>query len=144
MKLNGWNGFQHLPFYGFSPTGASLYRTSLLHYINECKMSNHQPNTKTNSQLGSTSTQTRSCVEVTVCLLPQLLSASPSCVRMKFSIQKGWHTHLRVNESHSPWFEQFSWQTAESARWKERKKERGSRRARRERAPGHIAFLTDM
>lgn len=32
---------------------------------------------------------------------------------MKFSIQKGWQTQRRVNESHSPWLEQFSWQTEE-------------------------------
>lgn len=49
---------------------------------------------------------------LSMCCLPQLLSPSPSSVLMKFSIQKGWHTQRRVKESHSPWLEQFSWQTA--------------------------------
>lgn len=47
---------------------------------------------------------------------PQLLSVSPNWARMKFSIQKGWQTQRRVNESHSPWLEQFSWQTVEGRR----------------------------
>ena len=58
------------------------------------------------------STVNRPIASLHLSISPQLLSPSPSCVLIKFSIQKGWQTQLRVNESQSPWLEQFNWQTA--------------------------------
>lgn len=42
--------------------------------------------------------------------LPQLLSPSPSCTLMKFSIQKGSQTQRLVKELQCPCSEQFNWQ----------------------------------